>query len=524
MKLHVYKNCESPQVTDSVDSTQWFEFIRTGQHSCFDQIRTARSICDTKEIYDELKRTSISAVTFNFNFQKRKNNKNISGPTGLMFFEVDEPSFQITSLDPNKVHCCYRSLSGRGLHIIVRVSGLTPSNFDSTYDSISQQLGIKHIICSGSRKMSQFSVMSYDPCLFHNPDSFIFSPTTLTGVGENNKVSFSLSYREQIHIGLNDTFFKYSDIETICEPEQVVEERQGIRVVSCFLPEFIKMGERTRSLFNYCLRLVHCNPDKTLEQVFYHLAKTNEKRCEVPLPEKEVRTIVQIIFKYKQEGTLNPKGTQRKIIFGKKTGMNIKEKQSYSAKVVGQWRTEKTRERIKEALRSNPGGTQKEVARQTGMSLITIKRHWSDLTPSKKNDIIQPKTKCMEEQERIKLIQQATKTISDKDFFKTKIGELPYDREIKKMIYKQCLNIWKKNATDPEGILEDAKEIILFPNSSRELNMSGRIIRQKQVELPQRSPNNYDKQLAHMKKIGMPVKEKKIEEENGTCKVSQSKF
>ncbi len=61
----------------------------------------------------------------------------------------------------------YRSFRLQGYNIIVRVDGLTLSNFKSTYEHICKDLGLsEEVYDTCAKKATQFSVLSFDKDIY----------------------------------------------------------------------------------------------------------------------------------------------------------------------------------------------------------------------------------------------------------------------------------------------------------------------------------------------------------------------
>ena len=106
----------------------------------------------------------------------------------------------------------------------------------------------------------------------------------------------------------------------------------------------------------------------------------NTKRCFPALKSDEIADIVNSIFKYKENGTLQPREVKkRKVIFGKECGMSPEEKQDFVNKQIGDWKKEKTKQTIYNFIEQYSGKekiTAKFVAQELGIGIATVKRYW----------------------------------------------------------------------------------------------------------------------------------------------------
>jgi hypothetical protein len=144
-------------------SLDWFEFIK---ESSFSQtITSARAgLLD----YTEVKLNSTPCVTYNFLYDKYKKDKNIICSTGLMYIDIDDPSFDVTKVDANKIYSIYHSFGGLGYGIVVKIDGLTKENFNHNYKLVVKDLGLEEYIDLNAAKASQYNVLSYDPDILVN--------------------------------------------------------------------------------------------------------------------------------------------------------------------------------------------------------------------------------------------------------------------------------------------------------------------------------------------------------------------
>jgi len=355
--------------------------------------------------YDKIK-CALPCVSWNFRFDRRRTNENVTCSTGYLYFDIDKEGFTIDRMDKSKIFACWSSLSNIGKSVLVRVSGITSRNFECNYTLIAQDLGIEEIIDLGSKKIVQANVLSYDPGIYINYDSHVYMASEPEQVTLNNKreavalVATSLIEEEKVqdkkvssgtnireekkkkYIRPRDTFFRYSNIDAYVENDGFKSYKEGVPVICLYLPATISRGKRRRTLLPYCNDLVFLNPDIEQEEIQDHIMYRNSLRCSPPLEEKEIRYIVNLVFKAKVNGILKPRGEKvRKVLFGSKCGMDKHDKQSYSAKMGQEWKKEDTRQLIYDTIEACTAKkiTAKKIASEAGLGIATVKRYWSEL-------------------------------------------------------------------------------------------------------------------------------------------------
>ena len=124
---------DRPTITDTIPVIDWLNKIKEGH--LLDKIRKARSIEDHSE-YQKFKAENIPCVNYNAIFSKYKVDKNVTSYTGLLYLDFDDPRFDISFLDTNKIFSYYKSLSGQAYGVLVKVDGLTKANLKATAYSI----------------------------------------------------------------------------------------------------------------------------------------------------------------------------------------------------------------------------------------------------------------------------------------------------------------------------------------------------------------------------------------------------
>ena len=166
--ISCFNNIKDPKVLGEIDITDFVESVRSPDpltKSLINIAREYKSIGQDGE-YTKIKE-KLPCFTLNFSFQDSKKNTAIKAPTGFIYIDIDG-ELDI-DLNNNLVFASWKSLSGLGRGILVKVEGLTLSNFNTTYFDIARSINLnadKH-----AAKATQYNIHSYDEDLYINNDS-----------------------------------------------------------------------------------------------------------------------------------------------------------------------------------------------------------------------------------------------------------------------------------------------------------------------------------------------------------------
>nr|WP_315193479.1 hypothetical protein [uncultured Flavobacterium sp.] len=396
--INQFANCKNPYVNKNVTIDVALSAIKNGD-SNLQTILDIRKLGKSSLDYQKTKTYNIPTYRFNFKFEGKATNETIIEPTGLIYIDVDN-STTIDLTNPH-IYACWKSVSETGLGILVKVDGLSITNFKDTYHGIGDMLGIPMDL--GACKATQQTVQSYDPNLYQNKDSLIFQAI-------DKKVSSSViqegEKRERL-IGVNDTFlpsdkirfnniddyFMDTDVDYI-----VFEEKENLCIP--FIPKKLEVGQRNRTMFGVLSQYALLNP--TMGSGFL-CACANEINSHFTqkYEDEKIKSIVAGVIKKRNEGTLEPYfNKERRMIFNPKSKLTVKEKQKTTAVLMGKMKTDKTQQAINDCIEdwnfeADGKITQENIAIKINKSLATIKRNWSpfkelvsELNNSSKEDLV----------------------------------------------------------------------------------------------------------------------------------------
>ena len=304
--INAYDSITKPKVTSTLSINDWFEKIKYSDFS--EQIQQARA---GKLDYDSTK-ASIPCVTYNFLFRDYKKDSNIIISSGLLYIDIDHPSFQIESLDLNKVYSYYHSFGGVGYSIIVKASGITQDNFSSTYEHVVNELGLSEYVDANAIKASQFNVLSYDTNIYVNENAYTFSSVP--------PPSYVIRKKEEAYTidgGEKSQRLRFNNLDEIPIDGDYAVNWDGYDTIKCFIPIKKVTKNRNNMLLSYCNNLVWLNPHLSQEKALQILRAVNEIACEPKVDERQLNSVLKSVYTYQEDGSLAPiySSKKRKIVF-----------------------------------------------------------------------------------------------------------------------------------------------------------------------------------------------------------------
>lgn len=318
IQINAFDCITKPQVVSTWPIYDWLNNIKSSPFAD-DIIKARRGELD----YNTVK-FSLPCVTYNFVFDGYKSNKNIIESTGLIYIDVDDPSFDITSLDTSKVFSYYHSFGGLGYSILVKASGITTSNFSSTYNGIVNDLGLSEYVDTQAIKATQFNVLSFDENIFINQDSFTYSPIAPPSVVIENQ------RREAYTIdgGAKSSRIRFNNLDEIEITGDHAVNWDGYDTIQCFIPMKKREKNRNNMLLSYCNNLVYLNPQMEKSKAIDIMMNVNKVACSPMVDEEQVCRVVDSCYRYKEDGTFKPHYSikKRKIVFSNKSKLSRLEK------------------------------------------------------------------------------------------------------------------------------------------------------------------------------------------------------
>lgn len=387
--LNTYQSLAHPTVHKNVTITEWLTQIKSSKYSGL--IESARAFTKDDYIYKNIKR-SLPCVTFNFTYKNYKIDDNIIASTGLLYIDVDEPHFDINTLDLAKIYSYYQSFGGNGYGILIQVEGVNYHNFKSTYLSICADLGITNTKDNDAIKRSQFNVLSYDPNIYINESSFVFQSVEETNFSDSKKCyGGSVNKKEGKHIPNPHSVFekiRFDDTQKHLKNDEsyITNWDEGYDQVKCWIPiKKLVNGKRYSYLLSYATNLLWLNLTLSTQALIKILQNVNPVAFVNPIDEKQIIKIANSLIKQRNEGKLQPivNHKKRRVIFNNNCGLTRDEKMLIVHQTQSEhWRTDSTNRiyQIIENWNFSKFGkiTQSSISSNYNIGYVTVQKYWSD--------------------------------------------------------------------------------------------------------------------------------------------------
>ncbi|SDJ94949.1 hypothetical protein SAMN04487898_105129 [Pedobacter sp. ok626] len=343
IKINTYVNTFTPNVAGTITIEQCFKNIQSPSEDHKAKIIEARKLklqffstknevikAAIKKEYEKIK-LPLPSVSYNGIFNSYRENKNYTCGTGLLYIDVDSTGFIPETLDRNKIFSYYKSVGGLGYSILVKVNDLTIENFNSTYQYVVNDLGIENIYDVDAKKISQQSIISFDPNIFINNNSFVYSSINEEKLDNIEKYPTGhINIKKGKH-NVTDgvkNILKYNNLDDFdFNGNDYIEDwYNGLQYVYCTRPFQLLTDGRKRYMITYIRNLVWLNPTASRCQILNSAKFVNLSISNEPLPNIIIEKQVDSIFKQLKDGTLEPKVKIRKIIFNPKCLLTKDEK------------------------------------------------------------------------------------------------------------------------------------------------------------------------------------------------------
>ena len=244
--------------------------------------------------YNEIKKKNIRAITPNayFSYGRQKGSDH-QFTTGVIMYDYDHLTpEQMEILDDRlRLHPSTvfygKSLSGKGVHEIIRVNGVTDENFKISYKNIGEELewmtGIPYD--PNCNKVEQMMLFAYDPGCYVNSDALAIDMTKIEGL---------------------DQVFKEPNMDT-----SAVGLAQRINASKPFLD--MNEGNRHSSLFRLICRL---NREGYEEKAVADILVENFAQPDFNEQEIRVQIVEDIYKRYRAEHGIRKKSQSLKVSVG----------------------------------------------------------------------------------------------------------------------------------------------------------------------------------------------------------------
>ena len=364
-------------------------YIKSTNRPEYETVLQARSVMKGSSDYNKLK-AQMPCVVFNFKIDNAYCNKaNCNTPTGYLYLDID--NYDDMSWSHHQGVCAYwKSLSGKGYSIVVKVEGLTIHNLKEYAKQIASELCIPYD--NNAVSPERQVCLSYDDNPYYNPQATIFKY-----VQENkNKNTASRVYnKKNKDISQNAVIScKYASNRVIWDNRQEIVKEYDfngssfidfgsdnkLKYAQVFtVHKAVKEGFRHKYLSMFLHQFICLNPHFNEQELWDKLRAVNTSACLEPLDEKRLRKIFW--SKYNNRHSLEEiNNRELRFLFNPECNLTNHEKMMLRNGILGQERSKKSQDKIKECLDCwdfNKYGliTLKKVQEVTTLSKRTIEKY-----------------------------------------------------------------------------------------------------------------------------------------------------
>ncbi|WP_336963264.1 BT4734/BF3469 family protein [Chryseobacterium contaminans] len=384
--------CTNRTITGSFqDIKEVIKFIRNPPPEHIELVQYARSLERGSDEYKAIKIYKLPAVTINFQYSNNYiTGKNLDKPTGYLYIDVDNLTEQDLKINTAYVCAYWRSLSDKGLTLVVKVDGLTPENFKIATQEIANALDIPYDPQAVS--IDRLTVLSYDSNAYYNDNVEIFpipellanldSDVTVEHSGNRTQFFRDTIIKDNSLIGIHcNGKIRYHNLDEVTKDMVFEYNDQGIhdcgqnkiKYHNTFMSKGVKEGKREKTLSLYAKRLIYLNPDLNIEILSKLIYTANMLNLLVPLESKEVQNIIDKAFKDRKI----PRSNKTKRFFFQDITLTPVEKSKKCLEVLNQERREKTQEKknkISELLCNWDCHTDGKITPKKVMELTGLKK------------------------------------------------------------------------------------------------------------------------------------------------------
>jgi hypothetical protein len=389
--LNCYTNVYSPTITATLTNQDWFAQLSSTEHkTTIDAIRALKLLYNQsrlpsiKRSCDDLKK-SLPAITWNARFTGKKEDKNFVQGTGLIYIDIDSPEFDINILDLNKVYAYYKSVGGIGYSILVRVDGINPENFKSTYISICSDQGILSYVDQNAIKLTQSNILSYDEDIYINDNCFIYtSVLPLNNFVPNTPHNIKKEEKHMRGVGYKiEKALRYTNIDDFdFQSDYIQNWNEGFNFVKCYIPSHKLTDGRKMTLLSFATNLVWLNGNLPYIQLYNCLKNVNQRLCVTPLPDQYITSILKQLLQLAKESKLYPLTNIRRILFKPNSGLSIDDKREITNALLREKYANESSSRINSIIEDwnfilNGKITIRSVASAGQIDKKTVAKYWS---------------------------------------------------------------------------------------------------------------------------------------------------
>lgn len=400
--INKINNCTNRTITDSFNNIgEVVEFIRTPPSEHLKLVLDARSLERGCKEYQNIKKYKLPAITINFQYSKNYiRGKNLSNPTGYLYIDVDNLTEQDLEINTAYVCAYWRSLSNKGLTLVVKVDGLTPDNFKIATKEIANALDIPYDPQAVS--IDRLTILSYDPNAYYNDNVEVFPVTEMipleivqdnTAVDIEKSTHYNTINYNSIGYDCNGYKLRFNNFDELLQAYDIVYDEHGfydlgrdtkLNYAQVFVPfKKVSKGNRENILKSITYQLIALNKEVDRSTLLKYLYSINDGKMNPPLENNEVMETFEKV--YRKLNDIEPIiNAERRFIYDKLKKLSPTDKRRLNLKKINQDRKDKT---ISEILNTMQGWdyslngkiTINKLCEATGKNKKTIQTYYKGL-------------------------------------------------------------------------------------------------------------------------------------------------
>ncbi|GAA5100529.1 hypothetical protein GCM10023210_39150 [Chryseobacterium ginsengisoli] len=413
--INKINHCANRTITDSFNNIgEVIEFIRTPPSEHVKLVRDARSLKRGCEEYQNIKKYKLSAIAINFQYSNNYiKGKNLDKPTGYLYIDVDNLTEQDIEINTAYICAYWRSLSNKGLTLVVKVDGLTPDNFKIATQEIANALDIPYDPQAVS--IDRLTVLSYDPNAYYNDNVEVFPVAEMmpveivqdsTAVDTEKSTHYNTINYNSIGYDCNGYKLRFSNLDELLQLYNIVYDEYGfydlgkdnkLKYAQVFVPlKKVSKGNRENTLKSIAYQLVALNKKVDKGILLKYLYSINDGKMNPPLENNEVMETFEKV--YRKLNDIEPIiNAERRFIYDKLKKLSPTDKRRLNLKKINQDRKDKTISELLESMKNwnfelDGKMTIKSLEKVTGKNKKTIQIYYKAL----KTEIIINKSNSFE--------------------------------------------------------------------------------------------------------------------------------
>lgn len=347
--------------------------------------------------YKEFK-TTFPYFTPHGEFNGQRSLMSLNRLSGYLYFDIDNTKLTkqfLLSKYSNLISLISKSIGGKGLFFLVKVSNLTIDNFEECWwymrKNIFTDLNIDH----NATGIARSTFLPSDKEVYINLGvSYLYKTTGIQDVFKkqtnNNNNEYTLNDTKEI-IPMDILKRRIKTRTQVKKEDKLFTIEDISDYLYMFIPKLINDGSKHFYFKIYIYQLMYLNRDITYQELFSYIYHINKNNCgRTPMIKYELNRFTS--YHYNQIRITNDysyldKYMKKRKIHFMKNNLTIKQRQSMAAKINGQVRTNETIEQINEVkfYLQNRGLkiTQKNVVDNfynkygETIGIATVKRNWN---------------------------------------------------------------------------------------------------------------------------------------------------